>query len=153
MPTSPRLRRRTSKPLPIGWCGGATGPTRMRRTSRTTRCCSTSCCGGRRRNGPATAFWCRTRRSCMAFSASWRRGERAAELLPAADCLSCLLELRADELTGRGAVLHRVHADGDRIAELECVRAPAVSRQRVRTAAFDAPLGLLALVVDDHLNP
>src|SRR5262249_6987095 len=84
--------------------------------------------------------------SCLVFPFS-------DELFPAPDRRPRVRELRSDALPGCSAVLHRVHTHGDRVAEFERRRAPAIARQCVRTSALHAPLGLLAIVVDDDLNP
>src|ERR1043166_3604040 len=62
-------------------------------------------------------------------------------------------EFRADELTGGRAVLHRIHRNPDARARRERRWTPARARQRVRTAALDAPFLALVAVLDVELNP
>src|SRR4029450_152502 len=78
---------------------------------------------------------------------------RAFSTIPIPDRRS-VRKLRADELAAGRTVLHRIHADRDSIARLKCGRTPTLTRERIRTSTFDAPLFLDAVaVLHVDLNP
>src|SRR5215470_3899790 len=71
---------------------------------------------------------------------------RAFSTFPIPDRRS-VRKLRAHELAARRTVLHWIHADRDGIARLKCRRTPTLTRERIRTSTFDAPLFLCAVAV------
>ena len=109
MPTSPGSLRRTSRPRPSAWCGGATGRIRTRRKSLTTRCCSICCRDGRRTKRRATASLYRIRRRSMA---SRNRRETGGQVVRVENL--CLARISQCAPTAQSTCGGRTHTDSCR---------------------------------------